>query len=62
MEKLPKLVPTLGTIFLTYNLHGFTVIWTLGRSISIKKKGKRADKTPENQNSQVGYQLGKMET
>ena len=59
LEKLPKVGPTLGKIFTTYNLEGFQVIWIFGRSIKTRKVDKINNMTPENESSQVGTQLGK---
>jgi len=49
----------LGTIFLSYNLYRFRAIWIFRRSKNPSKSQKRVTKTPENQNSQVGTNLGK---
>jgi hypothetical protein len=49
----------LGTIFLSYNLYRFRTIWTFERSKKASELQKRGTKTPENQNSQVGTNMGK---
>ncbi|RIV37514.1 hypothetical protein D2V08_01240 [Flagellimonas lutimaris] len=49
----------MGTIFLSYNLYRFKVIWIFEPSKKASKSVKRGTKTPIKQNSQVGTNLGK---